>query len=162
MRNVRSGLEPPESVRYAVVSTREPALARGTEVPIVTDIPKTDTPNTPVENTPEILEHLKVIYDALDDKKATDISILNLTGVSTSLDYFVIASANSQPQLQALERSVLNEMRDIGIRPAAVEGPSPRWVLVNFGNIIVHLMTPETRDFYDLEGLWADASPVEL
>ena len=152
------GLEPLGSVRYAVVSILEPALARGTEVPIVTDIQK----NLPVENTPEILEHLKVIYDALDDKKATDISILNLTGVSTSLDYFVIASANSQPQLQALERSVLNEMRDIGIRPAAVEGPSPRWVLVNFGNIIVHLMTPETRDFYDLEGLWADASPVEL
>jgi ribosome-associated protein len=128
------------------------------EVPILTDSPNT----TPAENTPEILKHLRVIHDALDDKKATDISILNLTGVSTSLDYFVIASANSQPQLQALERSVLNEMRDVGVRPAAVEGPSPRWVLVNFGAIIVHLMTPETRDFYDLEGLWADASPVEL
>jgi ribosome-associated protein len=145
-----------------VVSTLEQTWLEDQEVPIVTEAQNTETRNAPAENTPEILERLKVIYNALDDKKATDISILNLTGVSTSLDYFVIASANSQPQLQALERSVLNEMRDVGVRPAAVEGPSPRWVLVNFGDIIVHLMTPETRDFYDLEGLWADASPVEL
>ena len=109
-----------------------------------------------------VKKQLQLIYEALDDKKAEDIAMLDLTKVSDSLDYFVIASATSQPQLQALERSVLEKLRDVGIRPANVEGPSPRWVLVNFGAIIVHLMTPETRKFYDLEGLWADAKPVKL
>ena len=111
---------------------------------------------------PSIKRQLQLIYEALDDKKATDIAMLDLTKVSDSLDYFVIASATSQPQLQALERSVLEKLRDEGIRPVSVEGPSPRWVLVNLGAVLVHLMTPETREFYDLEGLWADAKPVKL
>jgi hypothetical protein len=72
------------------------------EVPIVTDVQK----NVPAENTPEILEHLKVIYNALDDKKATDISILNLTGVSTSLDYQCqLAAAIAGARAQCLERN---------------------------------------------------------
>lgn len=81
--------------------------------------------------------------------------------MSESLDYFVIATAHSQPQLQALERSVLDKLRDAGVRPIGVEGPSSRWLLLNFGAIVVHLMSPEARDFYDLEGLWADARPVD-
>ncbi len=74
----------------------------------------------------------------------------------------MICSAASQPQLQALERSVLDKLREAGVRPLAVEGPSSRWVLINLGAIVVHLMSPEARDFYDLEGLWADARPVDL
>lgn len=107
-------------------------------------------------------EQLATIRAALEDKKAADVVALDLTGVSDTLDYFVIASATSQPQLQALERNVAERMREThGVRPASVEGPSPRWVLLNFGPIIVHLMTPEARSFYDLEGLWADARRVE-
>lgn len=88
--------------------------------------------------------------------------ILDLTDVSDSLDYFVIASAGSQPQMQALERNVLEKLREADIRPVAVEGPSTRWLLLNLGPVVVHLMSPEARDFYDLEGLWADARPVHL
>jgi len=90
------------------------------------------------------------------------VRVLDLTEVSDSLDYFVIASATSQPQMQALERSVLEKLRDAGVRPVAVEGPSSRWLLVNLGSIVVHIMSPEARDFYDLEGLWADARPVHV
>jgi ribosome-associated protein len=108
------------------------------------------------------IEQIKIIHAALEDKKALDVVAMDLTGVSTTLDYFVIATATSQPQLQALERNVLEKMRESGIRAASVEGPSPRWILLNFGAIIVHLMTPETREFYDLEGLWADAARIAL
>jgi ribosome-associated protein len=107
--------------------------------------------------TPDFLEQIQIIKEALEDKKASNIVAMDLTEVSTTLDYFIIASATSQPQLQALERSALDKMRDAGVRAVSIEGPSPRWVLLNFGAIIVHLMTPETREFYDLEGLWADA-----
>jgi ribosome-associated protein len=108
------------------------------------------------------VEQIKIIHAALEDKKAFDVVALDLTQVSTTLDFFVIATATSQPQLQALERNVLDKMRDAGVRAASVEGPSPRWILLNFGAIIVHLMTPETREFYDLEGLWADATRIAL
>jgi ribosome-associated protein len=108
------------------------------------------------------LEQIKIIHAALEDKKALEVVAMDLTEVSTTLDYFVIATATSQPQLQALERNVLEKMREAGVRAASVEGPSPRWILLNFGAIIVHLMTPETREFYDLEGLWADAKRIIL
>lgn len=107
------------------------------------------------------LDQLRTIHDALADKKAEDIRVLDLTGVSESLDYFVIATANSAPQLQALERNVLDKLRETGVRPIGVEGPSSRWLLINLGAIVVHLMSPEARDFYDLEGLWADARPLD-
>jgi ribosome-associated protein len=112
-------------------------------------------------STPDYYAQLKIIKDALEDKKATNVVALDLTQVSTTLDYFVIASATSQPQLNALERNVVEKMREQAeVRPASIEGPSPRWVLLNFGAIIVHLMTPEAREFYDLEGLWADSTKV--
>lgn len=106
-------------------------------------------------------EQLNIIFDALEDKKATDIVMLDLTAVSDSLDYFVICSATSQPQMSALERHVLEKLLEVEIRAVGVEGPSPRWVLINLGAILVHIMTPETRDFYDLEGLWADAKHLK-
>jgi ribosome-associated protein len=108
------------------------------------------------------LEQIRVIVAALEDKKAERVRALDLSGVSDALDYFVIASATSQPQLQALERNVSEKLREYGIRPASIEGPSPRWVLMNYGSVIVHLMTPEARNFYDLENLWIDARPVAL
>ena len=116
---------------------------------------------------PNLWRHCCVEHDLyfwcggnLEDKKATDIVGMDLTKVSESLDYFIIATANSQPQLNALERNIAEKLLEIGVRPSSIEGPSPRWVLVNLGAIIVHLMTQEARDFYDLEGLWADADRI--
>ena len=111
--------------------------------------------------TPDFLTQIQIIKEALEDKKATNIVAMDLTEVSTTLDYFIIASATSQPQLQALERSALEKMREAGVKAVSIEGPSPRWVLINLGAILVHIMTPETRDFYDLEGLWADAKQMQ-
>jgi ribosome-associated protein len=87
-------------------------------------------------------EQMGIIFDALEDKKATDIVMLDLTAVSDSLDYFVICSATSQPQMSALERHVLEKLLEVDVRAVNVEGPSPRWVLINLGAILVHIMTP--------------------
>ena len=100
------------------------------------------------------------IKSALDDKKAEHVVALDLTEVSESLDYFVIATGTSQPHLNALERAVRERLTEEGIRVNKVEGPSPRWVLLDFGSVLVHLMSAEAREYYDLEGFWADAKKV--
>ncbi len=105
---------------------------------------------------------IQTIVDALDDKRAKDVTVLDLREVSTSLDFFVIATGESSLQLRALEESVRERMKAGQHLPTGVEGPSDRWVLIDYGAVVVHLMSPEARDFYDLEGLWADASKLEV
>src|SRR5690606_752592 len=104
----------------------------------------------------------QTIADALADKRAVDIAVLDLREASESLDWFIIASGESTPQLQAMEESVRERMKAAGHLPRGVEGPSNRWVLLDYGTVVVHVMSPDARDFYDLEGLWADASRVEV
>lgn len=107
-------------------------------------------------------DHVQLIVDALDDKRAHEIKVLDLRQVSSSLDYFVIATGESSLQLKALEQSVRERLKANKQLPEGVEGPSDRWVLLDYGTVVVHLMSPEARDFYDLEGLWADATPLEV
>lgn len=103
---------------------------------------------------------MQLIVDALDDKRAKNILVLNLEGVSDTLDYFVLATGESSLQLKAMEDGVRERLKEQGVLPKGVEGPSSRWILLDYGLIVVHLMNPEARSFYDLEGLWADASPL--
>ncbi len=117
--------------------------------------------NEPVQAVTVPVE-VQSVVDALDDKRAKDIAVLDLSGVSDSLDWFVIATGESNLQLQALEQAVLERLKGVGRRPRGVEGPAQRWLLMDFGEFVVHLMSPEARDFYDLEGLWADAAVVEV
>lgn len=107
-------------------------------------------------------QEIQTIVDALDDKRAVDLTVLDLRDVSSSLDFFVIATGESSLQLKSLEESVRERMKAGKRLPAGVEGPSDRWVLIDYGTVVVHLMSPEARDFYDLEGLWADARKLEV
>lgn len=111
---------------------------------------------------PEVPPEIQVIVDALDDKRAVNLVVLDLRSVSDSLEYFVIASGESSLQLKALEESVRERMKANKQLPSGVEGPSERWVLVDYPGVVVHLMSPEAREFYDLEGLWADAERLEV
>jgi len=110
--------------------------------------------------TAVVPEAVQLIVDALDDKRAENIAVLHLEGVSDTLDWFVVASGASSLQLQALEDSVRERLKAAHVPLRAVEGPSTRWILMDYGPFVVHLMSPEARDFYDLEGLWADAPRV--
>ena len=118
--------------------------------------------DVPLPQNDPILENVQRIVDALDDKRAKNIAVLDLVGISSSLDYFVVATGESEPQLKALEAGVRERLKEAGVMPKGVEGPSNRWVLLDYGNVVVHIMSPEARDFYDLEGLWADADRMDV
>lgn len=110
----------------------------------------------------QVPEEVQLVVDALDDKRAVDIAVLDLREASDALDWFIIASGESSLQLKAMEDAVREKLKDAGIMPRGVEGPSNRWVLMDYGYVVAHLMSPDARDFYDLEGLWADANRVEV
>ena len=99
--------------------------------------------------------------DLASDKKAVDIVLLRTSEVTTMADYFVICSGRTDRQLQALATGILDELRSDGIRPIGVEGRgAARWILLDFGSVIVHLFAPEEREYYGLERLWSNAAQV--
>jgi len=101
------------------------------------------------------------IVDVASDKKASDIVLLRTAEITSMADYFVIASGRSETQVQALSKAIVDELRDEGIKPIGVEGrSSARWVLLDYGSVIVHLFAPEEREYYGLERLWSEAIQV--
>ncbi len=100
----------------------------------------------------------KIVLEALDDLKAKDIVELNVTGLSDVMDHLIIASGTSNRHVKSLASYVASEAKDAGFMPLGSEGENVgEWVLVDFGDLVVHVMTPATRSFYDLEKLWLEA-----
>ncbi len=101
-------------------------------------------------------EELKqAVIEALDDMKAVNPVVLDVTGLTDVMDYLVIASGTSNRHVKSLADNVSMELKKRGMRPLGVEGEDAgEWVLVDFGDVVVHVMLPATRDFYDLERLW--------
>lgn len=103
-----------------------------------------------------------LVADALDDLKAKDIVTLDVHDIAGFTDYMVIASGTSNRHVKSLADRAQEKARDAGIKPIGVEGEQlGEWVLVDFGDVVLHVMLPETRKFYDLERLWhgTPASP---
>ena len=101
--------------------------------------------------------------DLASDRKAADIVLLRTSEVTTMADYFVICSGRSDRQLHALASGIVDELRDDGIRPLGVEGRgAARWVLLDYGDFVVHIFDEKARRFYDLERLWRESKRVEL
>jgi ribosome-associated protein len=97
------------------------------------------------------------------DKKATDVVILDLRKATAFTDYFVLASAGNQKQLLAIVDAVRESLREDGLRPTHVEGyPKAEWILLDYGDFVVHVFTPKSRTFYDLERLWGGATRLEV
>jgi ribosome-associated protein len=101
---------------------------------------------------------------AAESKKATDIRVLDLTGITSFADYFVICTGANQRQIQAISDEVgLQMKRQAGELPISVEGYNQaEWVLADYGDLLVHIFSPKSRDYYDLERLWRSAKPVEI
>ena len=95
------------------------------------------------------------------DKKAEEISILDLRGISSITDYFVICSASSSRQAKAIADGIMEKLSSRGIRSGHKEGyQEALWILLDYGGVIAHIFSPETRSFYGLERLWGDAPQV--
>lgn len=108
-------------------------------------------------------EIVKIVYDALDDKKGIDIKVLDISKISVMADYFVIASGSNKNQVQALADNVEEELIKRGIHCKQVEGyTSGNWILMDYGDLIVHIFNQEDRLFYDLERIWKDADLIEI
>ena len=102
-------------------------------------------------------EMARIAYNALSDKKGEDIKIIDITGISVLADYFIIANGNSDSQVNALVDNVEEELHKAGYPLKQREGQaSGSWVLLDFGDIIVHVFDRENRLFYDLERIWKD------
>jgi ribosome-associated protein len=99
------------------------------------------------------------VVDLASDKKASDIILLDVRGQTTMTDYFVICSGASDRQLNAIADGIIGGLKEDGVEALSREGDaSSHWLLVDFGGVIVHVMSKPEREFYQLEKLWEDAS----
>lgn len=105
---------------------------------------------------------MALVADAVEDKKALNVVILNLQGISLIADYFVICHGNSELQVQSIATEVKKRAEEKGVHMKGMEGfDSARWVLIDLGDVIVHVFHREEREYYHIERLWSDAKVVE-
>lgn len=109
--------------------------------------------------TQEILENSIKI---LDNKKAMDITALKITDLTTVADYFVIVSGTSTTHIKALADELEDKLSEMGQEPKHIEGKATGWILLDYGNVVVHIFTPDSRETFNLEKLWSDAQTVDI
>ena len=108
-------------------------------------------------------ELAKLACDALDDKKALEIKVINIENVSTLADYFIIASGTNHNQVQAMADNVDETLGRAGYEPKQIEGYlNANWILMDYRDIVIHIFDEENRLFYDLERIWRDGTVVEV
>lgn len=108
-------------------------------------------------------EMAKLICQALEEKKAEDIKIINIEEVSVLADYFIIASGTNRNQVQAMSDNVEEILGKAGVVPKQIEGyQTANWILLDYGDVIVHVFDEENRLFYDLERIWRDGKAVSV
>lgn len=113
-------------------------------------------------NDSSIESRVRVAVAAALDKKAFDLDVLSVGELTSIADYFILASAGNERQAAAIADAVVDQLKQqLGLRPLLVEGTTPgRWILLDYGDFIVHIFTEDVRRFYGLERLWGDAPNV--
>ena len=113
-------------------------------------------------NDSSIESRVRVAVAAALDKKAFDLDVLSVGELTSIADYFILASASNERQAAAIADSITTQLREqLNVKPLLVEGTTPgRWVLLDYGDFIVHIFTEDVRRFYGLERLWGDAPNV--
>jgi ribosome-associated protein len=118
----------------------------------------THTPNMP---SPKKL--LELILESLDDDKAIDVAEINLAGKSSIADSMVVATGSNTRQVGAMANHIREKLKGAGIKGISIEGlENCDWVLIDAGDVIVHVFRPEVRDFYNIEKLWSEALPESV
>ena len=115
------------------------------------------------ENELECLPHVLRIADTIAGYKAPIIKAYDMRGLTLLADCFIMCSATSDPQIKAIFNGVKDEMREVGLRPYHEEGEfKGNWLVLDYGDILVHIFRAEAYEFYDLESLWGDAAEIDL
>lgn len=110
-----------------------------------------------------IEKNIKTVIDALEDKKAENIKIINIGSISSVADYFIITNGNNKSQVQALADNVEEKLAHEGIHAKQTEGyNSANWILMDYTDFVIHIFDKESRPFYDLERIWRDGTAVEI
>jgi ribosome-associated protein len=118
---------------------------------------------TKAEISEELDERILGALQAANDKKALELVVLDLREIASFTDYFVIASGNNERQVQAISDEVFEKLKKSGTAAARVEGyKSAEWILLDYGDFIVHVFHDKARKFYDLERLWRESKRVAL
>lgn len=113
--------------------------------------------------TISIQQIVDTAYQAAESKKARDITVLNISEISTLCDYFIICSGGSTPQVKAIAEHIEEKLAEQQVIPLRREGiREGDWVLLDYGDVVVHIFKDEEREFYNLERLWGDAKVVEI
>jgi len=109
------------------------------------------------------LDKIRLIADAILDKKAKDIKAFNISGLTLIADAFILCTATSEPQLKAVANSAREKVREAGFDVLRVEGDHRcGWTVVDFGDVLLHIFRQQAREFYDLDRMWADAPELAL
>lgn len=108
-------------------------------------------------------EVAKKAFMALDEKMAVDIKIIDISKISVIADYFIIAGGSNERQVKALADNVEEKLGKDGVFPKSSEGyQNAKWILMDYGDVIIHVFNQEDRLFYDLERIWVDGQSVEI
>lgn len=146
-RKRRASPNRPQAARKAPRPARAPAAAPA---------PRPERPDASRERA------LAIARAGLD-KKAEQVVVLDVGGLTSYADYFVVMTAESDRQAGAIADAIEDKLSEMGASKVGVEGHSGgRWVLIDYGDVVAHVFSPEARGFYDLEGLWADARRVAV
>jgi len=108
------------------------------------------------------LEKARAVVKILDEKKGIDIMALEIAEKTIIGDYFVIVNGTSNTHVKSLAGDVEFEMSKQGVEPFKITGKATGWILLDYSDVLVHIFTRETREYYDLERLWSDATPVDI
>jgi ribosome-associated protein len=136
---------------------RSPRRTAGPATPLVVEPAAAPSAAPAAAQDPARPTALMIAHAGLD-KKAEDVTVLDVRGLTSYADYFVVMTADSDRQAGAIADHVEQTMKEKGVSKVGVEGyEGGRWILVDYGDVVAHVMNKESRGFYDLEGLWADA-----
>ena len=102
------------------------------------------------------------IVKVLDNKKAEEIKVIKISELTVMSDYFIIANGTSNTHVRALAEEVEAELSEAGVEPRNIEGRSTGWILLDYGDVVVHVFTPRDREYYNLERLWQDGEEMDI
>ncbi|MBR2589553.1 MAG: ribosome silencing factor [Clostridia bacterium] len=110
----------------------------------------------------DTLKKCEIIIKALDSKKGLDIKLIKVSDITSLTEYFIIAAGSSSTQVKALAEEAEFQLSQQGVEPHHIEGKSTGWILLDYSDVVVHVLNEQARSFYDLERLWADGEQVDI